>query len=249
MLYVPFLLGVTLAARVNLPVILLLIACTALFVSRESLLVWWRARDRGRANDHAGRLLLIYTAIALLAGAPLILVYHLYWLLPLAVVGTVLLVLNGKQATDFEDRTVASEIMAIVGLTMTAPAAYYAASGQWKAMALVLWALSAAYFASSVFYVKLRVTALHGKSEERKRRVRWQCIGYHAFLLASLAVLALTRSLPLFVLIAFAPVLTRTVWSLVKPGQKLDLKRIGLAEIAYSVVFLVFMMLTFRSIL
>ncbi|MEP7274445.1 MAG: hypothetical protein ABI882_23340 [Acidobacteriota bacterium] len=53
-----------------------------------------------------------------------------------------------------------SEVMAITGLTMTAAAAYYTASGQWSQTVIWLWALSAAYFASSVFYVKLRVTWL-----------------------------------------------------------------------------------------
>jgi hypothetical protein len=72
-----------------------------------------------------------------------------------------LLAVNGKQATKFEDRTIQSEVVAIVGLTMTAATAYYVARGQWHHTALWLWALAAAYFASSVFYVKLRVIHLH----------------------------------------------------------------------------------------
>jgi hypothetical protein len=129
---------------------------------------------------------------------------------------------------------------------MTAPAAYSVALGGWNQTALWLWALSAAYFASSVFYVKLRVTGLHAKRPEDKRRARWQCIVYHSFLLASLAALAVTRSLPLFVLIAFAPVLARTLWSLLKPAESLNLKRIGVTEIIYSLIFLIFTTLTFR---
>src|SRR6185436_7202109 len=130
--------------------------------------------------------------------------------------------------------------------TMTAPAAYYVARGAWDQTAVWLWALSAAYFASSVFYVKLRVTGLHAKRPDDKRRARWQCTGYHAFLLASLLALAVTRSLPLFAMIAFAPVLARTFWSLLKPAQSLNLKRIGITEIIYSLIFLIFTTLTFR---
>jgi hypothetical protein len=233
----------------SLPVLLLLLATSALFISRESLLVWWLAQKRGRKTENsnqAGRLLLIYVAIAAATGAPLILVYRFYFLLPLALMGCALLVINAKQATQLEDRSVQSEIIAIAGLTMTAPAAYSVAIGGWNQTALWLWALSAAYFASSVFYVKLRVTGLHAKRPEDKRRARQQCLVYHSFLLVSLAALSVTRSLPLFVLIAFAPVLGRTWWSLLKPAESLNLKRIGLTEIVYSLIFLIFTTLTFR---
>lgn len=249
MLYVPFVLGVTVAWRLSWAVLLLLAATSALFIARESLLVWWRARTRGRTTENsqqAGRLLLIYGLIATAGGLPLILAYRFYWLLPLALIGCALLVVNGKQATQFEDRSVQSEIIAIAGLTMTAPAAYAVARGAWDQTALWLWALSAAYFASSVFYVKLRVTGLHAKRPEDKQRARRQCIAYHAFLPAALAAAVVTRSLPLFVLMAFAPVLGRTLWSLLKPANSLNLKRIGITEIIYSLIFLLFITLTFR---
>ena len=249
MFYVPFVLGVMVAGKPTFPVLLLLLATSALFISRESLLIWWRAQKRGRQTDNskqAGRLLLVYGAIAAFSGVPLILVYRFYWLLPLALIGCALLTINGKQATQFEDRSVPNEVIAIAGLTMTAPAAYWVAHGEWNQTGLWLWALSAAYFASSVFYVKLRVTGLHAKRPEDKLRARWQCIGYHSFLLASLLALALTRSLPLFVLIAFAPVLARTLWSLLKPAAALNLRRIGMTEILYSLIFLIFTTLTFR---
>jgi hypothetical protein len=252
MLYVPFALGSLVAWKFNFPALLLLIATTAAFISRESLLIWWRARTRGRqtpSSIEARRLLLAYWLIAGAAGAPLIFAYKLYWLIPLALSGATLLLVNGWQATEFEDRTVQSEVMAIVGLTMTAPAAFYVTSGTWTATAWWLWALSAAYFASSVFYVKLRVTRSHAKNAEDKKRAQWQCAFYHSFLLGSLLALAVTHSLPLFALIAFAPVLARTLRSLLSPEPRLNLKQIGITEIIYSIVFLIFTTLTFRSMI
>lgn len=250
MFYVPFVLGLLVAGKFNLPALLLLLSATAVFIARESLLVWWRARKRGRQTQsaaEAGRLLTIYFLIAAATGVPLIAVYKLYWLIPLGLAGSMLLLVNGWQAADFEDRTVQSEVLAIIGLTMTAPAAFYVANGQWGQIAWWLWGLSAAYFASSVFYVKLRVAWLHAKNASEKSRVRRQCVGYHCFLIASLLVLSVTGSLPLFALVAFAPVLARTLRSLLKPENHLNLKRIGIAEIGYSVVFLLFITLTFRS--
>ncbi len=248
MFYVPFMLGILVAGRVSLPVLLLLLATSAVFISRESLLIWWRSRSRGRktlASRRAGRLLLVYLASAVASGVPLILFYRLYWLLPLALIGGVLLVVNGKQGTRLEDRSVTSEVLAIVGLTLTAPAAYYVARGEWDQWAVWLWMLSSAYFASSVFYVKLRVTGLHARRPDDRRRARWQCIAYHVFLLTALSVLSITGSLSLFVLLAFTPALIRTLWSLLKPAPSLNLKRIGITEIVYALIFLLFTTLTF----
>ena len=108
-----------------------------------------------------------------------------------------------------------------------------------------LWGLSAAYFASSVFYVKLRVTGLHARRQGDKRSARWQCIAYHTFLLTALSVLSITGSLSLFAMLAFTPALVRTFWSLLKPAPSLNLTRIGITEIVYALIFLLFTTLTF----
>ena len=249
MVYVPFVLGVLVGGQISLPVLLLLISTSVIFISRESLLVWWRARNRGRQSQQArqaGKLLAAYSVIAIGCGAPLIFVYRLYWLLPLLVVGLTLLLINGKQATEFEERSTRSEVMAIVGLTMAAPAAYYVGRSDWDQTAWWLWALNAAYFASSVFYVKQCVASFHARRQDIRQRVKWNCSSYHAFLLVSLLALALTNNLPLFALIAFLPALVRAFWGLLRPAQQLNLKRIGVAEIIYSLLFLVFVTLTFR---
>jgi hypothetical protein len=246
MLYVPFALGVLVAGSLSWGVWLLLLSITALFISRESLLVWWRARSRGRDAGTAGRMLAIYLGLAALCGAPLILIFRLFWLAPFALLGGVLLLINGKQATRLEERTVVGEMLAICGLTMTAPAAYYVARGVWENTALWLWALSALYFASSVFYVKLRVLSLHSRQPQARRRIWQHCAFYHSFLLASLLHLAFTGSLSLFALIAFAPALARTFWALLKPASRVNLTRAGVLEILYSLIFLVFITLTFH---
>jgi hypothetical protein len=49
-----------------------------------------------------------------------------------------------------------------------------------------------------------------------------------------------------FALIAFAPVLMRTAWHLLKPADQLNLRRVGVLEILYSLIFLIFITLTFN---
>jgi hypothetical protein len=246
MLYVPFVLGVLVAGRFSAPVLLLLVATTALFISRESLLAWSRARHRGRPATEAARRLVVYLVLAALCGLPLILVWRLSWLIPLGAFGVALLFVNSRQATQMEDRSIAGELLAICGLTLTAPASYYAARGAWDKTAVWLWLLSVLYFASSVFYIKLRIYRLHPRKREEQRRVWQGCAVYHSFLLLALLVLFARGSLPLFALIAFGPVLGRTFWSLFKPVTQVNLKRAGILEIAYSLVFLCCLALSFR---
>jgi len=165
MLYVPFAVGSLVAWNASLRLLLVLLSATFVFIARESLLAWRRARSRGLENHEARRFMLSYLALAAVSGAPLLLVYRMYWFAPMGLAALVLLAFNARQAVLREDRTIGGEMMAIGGLTLTAPASYYAASGAMDLTALWLWALCALYFASSVFYVKLRVHTLNPRME------------------------------------------------------------------------------------
>lgn len=246
MLYVPFAVGSLVAWNAPLRLLFLGLSVTFVFIARESLLTWQRARSRGLRNQEARRFMLSYLALAALFGAPLILVYKLYWFFAMGVGALALLAFNAQQAIRREDRSLGGEMMAIGGLTLTAPAAYYAARGVLDATALWLWGLCALYFASSVFYVKLRVNTVNPRMEEARRKSWQRCAFYHTILFASLLALALTGSLSVFVLAAFSPVLTRSFWHLAKPVRRIDLRKIGIQEIVYSVLFLIFTTLTFR---
>jgi hypothetical protein len=246
MLYVPFAVGALVARTVSLRLLLLLLAVTFVFIARESLLAWWRSRIRGREDFEAGRFMIAYLLVAALLGVPMLVVYKLYWLAPIAVATLMLLVVNAHQAVRRENRTIGGEMMAIAGLTLTAPAAYYVSLGAVDSTALWLWALCALYFASSVFYVKLRVHTINPRKEETRRQSWWRCALYHSILLASLILLAITGSLNLSALAAFSPVLIRSFWYLAKPVREINLRRVGWLEMIYSVVFLIFTTLTFR---
>ncbi|MCI0392697.1 MAG: YwiC-like family protein [Acidobacteria bacterium] len=246
MLYVPFVLGIAVAGRFTWTALLLLLSTTALFISRESLLLWWRTRSRGRDASDAAKVLALYLALAATFGLPLIFVWQLHWLLLMGLIGVALLLINGKQATKLEERLIAGELLAICGLTLSAPAAYYVTRGQWDKTAYWLWLLSTLYFASSVFYIKLRIYRLNPRKQEQQRSAWQSCAFYHSFLLLALTALIFFGDLGVFALIAFTPVLIRTFWSLFKPARQVNLMRAGILEIVYSLVFLIFVALSFR---
>ena len=238
MFYVPFALGWIAAGRSGWPVLLLLLASTAIFLSRESLLFWWRARHYRRSAEDSARALAVYAAAGTVFAAPLILVWELYGLLVLAALGIAALIATAELTVRRQGRSAATEFLAIAMSSLNAPSAHYAATGGWTPEAGWLWALSTLYFASSIFYVKLRVQDAHGKRAEDVARARSRCAAYHAVLLAALAALVITRSLPLFALIAFIPVLARAFAQVLNPSRELNLKRIGWLEVTWSVVFL-----------
>src|SRR5215212_9723585 len=186
MLYAPFIIGAIVGGRFSLRVALLGLSVTFVFIARESLLAWWRGRSRNQRLIQARRMMIVYLALGALFGAPLILVYKLLWLIPLAIATLGLLFLNAQQAVRREDRSIGGETIAILGLTLTAPTAYYAARGVWDAHALWLWGACALYFTSSVFYVKLRVHSLNRRKQEAKRRSQMMCALYHTALLGAL---------------------------------------------------------------
>jgi hypothetical protein len=146
-----------------------------------------------------------------------------------------------------EDRTIAGEALAVSGLTITAPASYYATLGVWDTTALWLWALSFAFFVSSLLYVKLRVAGLNPRREDTRRDLSFHCVRYHAILLAVLLVATWAGGLSIVVLVAFLPVVARTLWALAKPAPRVSLARTGVLEILYSLVFLVCVSIGFRT--
>lgn len=231
-----------------------------IFYQPRVSLGWLKARNLRKAPGRSRMLALIYLAIGLLFAAPLILVDHLLWLLPLGVLVLILLWINsalsargrdalarggGRGAGDWR---AASEIVGIGGLALGAPAAYYIASGLLGGVAAWLWLLSALYFISSVFYVQMRVLSCNRRKADAYRQARWYCAGYHLVLLMGLAALARSGSVNFLVLIAFTPALARALFHLARPQGRLSLGRIGALEIVYSAVFLVFIALAFRPI-
>jgi hypothetical protein len=191
--------------------------------------------------------MIAYLAVGAVFGLPLLVVFKLFLLAPIGIAVLALLVFNAQQAVKREDRTIGSEMMAIAGLTLTAPAAYYVGRGAFDSTALWLWALCAAYFASSVFYVKLRVHTINPRKEEARLRSWRRCAFYHSILLVALVLMASTGSLNLSAIVAFSPILIRSFWHLAKPVRQINLRTVGWLEISYSVVFLIFITLTFRA--
>jgi YwiC-like protein len=232
MLYVPFLLGCLVGRNSSWRLTLLFVAVTSLFLSRGPLLAWFRVLAQRKSAAGVRGAACSFLGVGLLAGLALVMASGLCGLVVIGAGAAVLLALNVWQSLQKEERTITGELLAISGLSLTAPAAYYTSRGVWDRTGLVLWGLSCLFFASSVLYVKLRVSAAHERKSGETAKLRWACAGYHLGTLA----LAATHPAALF---AFFLISGRALWFVARPGAHLNLKRVGWSEAAYSAVFLV----------
>jgi hypothetical protein len=238
MFYVPMVLGFAAAARWTPAIIPFVIAASAAFLTREPLMAFWRTWRRKLDSGRSGRMLAIYTAIAAAAGLPLIAHCGLTYLIPMGVAGAAMLLTNAELAMRGKGRTPVAEILAIGVSALTAPAAHYVALHRLTLDAAWLWLASFAYFTSSVFYVKMRVTAAHARKGQDPSRARFQCGLYHVLLAAAIVALAGSGTMPWIAALAFAPICVRAFLHFAYPTRELNLKQVGWTEMVYSLAFM-----------
>jgi hypothetical protein len=237
MFFVPVVLGLLAAGTWNLEAGLFVMAAFAMFLMREPFLTWWRLWRRRMDARRQAAMLVLYGAVAAATGLTLIAKLGRPWLLPQAVVLSAVMVWLAEATMRGWGRSVPAEVVAVLASTSAAPAAYYAARGEFGPSG-VLWLLSAAYFIGTVLYVKMRVTAAHARDPEEMERRRFACGMYHGLLPVLAGAIAFSVARPWLAVAAFLPAVVRALVRVVRPVSEINLKRTGWAEVAYSIVFL-----------
>ncbi len=240
MFLVPWLAGALTARGLPPAAMLLALAGLLAFVARQPLTTWLRARRRRRQAGSAAAYAAGYAGAALALGAAGIGLGPTRPLLAVAGAAAVLGGIHLAQAARLRERTLPGELVAVTGGALAAPAAHLAGGGG-SLTALILWLLCALYFASSVFYIKLRVGTAHPGATGDPEGLWRRCAAYHGFLVLALGLLLLAGQVSLAVGLAFAAVVARAAWFLARPHPGLNLRRLGLLEVAYSAGFLIFL--------
>lgn len=237
MLLMPYLLGTMAAGWGGWPSLLLLLAILALFSAGRPL----ELTIQGRRNGALLRLA-IYSLAGIVAGLGLLLLYD-RWMLLLGVIPGSVLVLQLWLRMRRLDRTWPVRLVSIAALSATGPAAYYAASSALDNTALAVWLLPFAYSGASVFYVRLYYRPLskgRGSSDlEGRVAAEHQMLGFLAVVLAATAALGVTGVLPPLAIVAFVPLAVKAIIACGRRGSRPALQRLGLEELAHSLLFLV----------
>ncbi|HZW93272.1 MAG TPA: YwiC-like family protein [Candidatus Eremiobacteraceae bacterium] len=130
-----------------------------------------------------------------------------------------------------------AQLVGAIGLTCTAPAAYYIGSGRLSERAFILWAANWIFAGNQIHFVQLRIQSARASTFSQKfARGKIFFLAQPAFF-ASLVVASLWRMLPPLVIVAFVPALIRgTLWFLRKP-ESLDVRNLGWSEMRHGLVF------------
>jgi len=139
----------------------------------------------------------------------------------------------------------AAQIVGSVGLTSTAPAAYYVATGRLDNIAVTLWVANWAFAGNQIHFVQTRIHSAR-LTDPREKLIRGA--GFLAGqVLMSIALLAAWRIhfVPAVAVLAFVPALVRGFYWFASAPQPLAVKRLGWTELAHGVTFGVLLTLGF----
>ena len=130
-----------------------------------------------------------------------------------------------------------AQMLGAIGLTCTAPAAYYAATGRLDARAWILWSANWIFAGDQIHFVQLRIHAARAATRaEKLRRGRLFLLG-QILLLPILAAAAYWRLMPALVIIAFIPGLIRGFYWFISEQRPLQVKSLGWSEMRQGVLF------------
>jgi hypothetical protein len=251
-LYGSFLSGLGVAGQVTLPVGFLLVGITAAAFANGSFTIFAHSAPglihEGRRR-HALIWFLLYAAGAAAALLPLLLVFRMTFLVSFGMGAAFFFVLRMFLIRGREDRTLFGQLAGTAGLTMIGAVTHGVALEEVQPVGAVLWVILFLFFASGVFYVRMRI---RGTIAQRKdvpgisNPEFWPCVMYHALLLIVIPAFVVARIVPWAVLLAFAPAWWRAAAGLARGEARLDIRRLGWSEVAVATAFVVILIAAFH---
>jgi hypothetical protein len=252
LLLVPMVTGAGIAFRESnhiLPALLLLVAALALFWLRtpvESLL--GTSALRAQTKDERRAVAIVIAGLGIVAALAL---GALLWarqnpLLRLigaaagaAFVGQALLKKLGRRTRML------SEIVGTIGLAASGPAAYYVITGKFGPTAWMLWMANLIFAGNQIHYVQLRIHTVRIAGLRAKLANGWAFAVGQAVMTIALTLACVTRVMPEFASLAFAPLLFRGWFYFIQKPAPLMVRRLGWSELGQAVVFCVLFIAAF----
>ena len=223
------------------PLLLLLTAAVSLFWMRTPLESWLgtsaiRAETK-QERMLVGAVLIALGKVAIVALAALLWAgnnRHL-WLIgavaALALAAQALIKKAGRRFRMF------FEIVGTIGLTASAPAAYYVMTGKFGHTALILWIANLIFAGNQIHYVQLRIHTARLEGLRAKLSSGWLFALGQAVMTIALTIACVGGLLPPFASLAFAPLLFRGWLYFIQKPTPLEVRRLGWSELAHAVAF------------
>lgn len=231
------------------PLILLLTAALALFWLRtplESLLGTSAMRAQTMEESHTLR-----SIIVLLAGIAAVTLAALLWagrnasLWPLGATAAGAFIAQAVLKKLGRRTRMLSEMVGTIGLTASAPAAYYVITGEFNATAWMLWLANILFAGDQIHYVQLRIHTAKIQGFRAKFASGWVFALGQALMTAIITLACLARLMPPIASLAFAPLLFRGWFYFVQEPTPLVVRRLGWSELKHATAFCVLLIATF----
>ena len=230
-----------LAGLNGLPLIALVISTFALFGLRtpaESWLGTGLLRAQGqRERSSVGVTILILAAVAAFALA------FLFWdgrnrdLLLLGSIAVTAFVAQGILRKLGRQMRMLSQIVGTLGLTVTAPAAYYVVTGHLDRDAWALWIANLLFAGDQIHFVRLRIHSARVGGWSQKFACGRSFLAGQALMAAALVFAWRLRLLPGLAALAFLPLLVRGMVWFFERRKPLAIRRLGWTELAHAAIF------------
>lgn len=231
------------------PLILLLTAALALFWLRtplESLLGTTAMRAQTLEESHTLRsVIVVLGAVAALALAGLLWAGRNADLWPLGAVVAGAFIAQAILKKISRRTRMLSEMVGTIGLTASAPAAYYVITGQFDDHAWMLWLANILFAGDQIHYVQLRIHTAKVQGFRAKLAHGWAFALGQAIMTAIITVACLSRQMPPIASLAFAPLLFRGWFYFVQEPTQLIVRRLGWGELKHATAFCVLLIAAF----
>jgi hypothetical protein len=158
-------------------------------------------------------------------------------LLPLGGIGAMAFLVQTVLMKSGRQLRMSAQMVGAIGLTCTAPAAYYVITNHLDSRAWILWAANWLFAGNQIHFVQLRIHAARAASfGERWARGRMFFVAQILFL-PILAMASRWRLISPWLLLAFVPALMRGFYWLFRSPQPLRVKSLGWSEMRQGILF------------
>ncbi len=242
-LFVPIVVAVGLTEALTLNIVLVSAAALSAFLSYVPAQILLRKYTGVEQDSEKRRAATVWFSVFAFATAVFFLPLLLqgFWkLLPL---GMVSLLCFGAHflLTRVRPKTVLSDLIAVLGLTVGAPATMYVATGELSGRALFVWMLNFFFFGSGVVYVHMNIaaTTLKGASLSLAQRlsVGFLNLVYHLVVLGIVTVLVVLEYSPTLVVMAFLPMTVHALYGTFRLSTRVQFKRLGFLLLGHAILF------------
>ena len=138
-----------------------------------------------------------------------------------------------------------SEIVGTIGLTASAPAAYYVITGKFGATAWILWIANLIFAGDQIHYVQLRIHTARIEGFRAKLKRGWTFAAGQLAMTVALTIACLLGLIPAIASIAFSPLLFRGWYYFIQEPRPLVVRKLGWNELSHAVAFCVLFIAAF----